>query len=687
MADTNNGGFDALFRRYIEQAEWERQERDRVERGLSPHETDSWKNPPDIPPHVGRRLQVIEAPHLAEAQHRVELSVARSEMAAHMLAYLEEPAPEHMLLVRALPGVGKTTAAIRAVEEAAADGRRVVYFGPRHDFFEDVLAITKEPRLWYEWLPRQAGDAECGRCETCVYATEIGQWLARGYEAMLFCSTICGWDYVNKQCRYHEQKRRREPCIFAQHLHSVLGHPLEFDVAIGDEYVMPAFVNDWRIPNRWITPGEMDPREPLTEVLYALRKMTDDGVTVEGGNLLTLLGGAEHVRDACEGYYRMAGSVIAPTLRRPEDVVNAPYNHLPSLVPLLAREARAFLEYGDGYPHRIQVKPDGLRMLLRNSISAKVPPHLIWLDGTGDPRLYREVFDRPVDVYDARPELKARIYQLYERSNGKSFLLDQQGRPTSKADQARALVRRIIEQGGYERPAIISFKGIVASEGFDDMDHGHFYAARGTNAFEDADCLIVLGTPQPTIEGIQEQAKMLFFDRDKPFASEWGERLVPYSYVDEDGKGRAYPCSGFWGDPDLQAVLNSVRESEIVQAAHRCRPVHNSVDIWLLTNLPIDQLPPVELLSLREVMGAPVGVNVFIWKGALDKMDDFLRQAEENGLAISVTEFAERGNVDPGTAKKYMQALVDTGQWVWDEAIRPSRPGPRPRAIRWGRNA
>ncbi len=213
-----------------------------VERLRSSAPEPDWKPTIAPPEFIERRLKPCAPPDLVSSFGSID--EAREMIRTSIRAYLEDPAPAGMLLIRALPGTGKTTAAAAIVDELAQSGYRVAYAGPRHDFFTDVVEKSSHPHLWYEWLPRQMADEEAEKSETCRYAEQINAWMVRGYEGMGFCSGVCGWDYVNKSCPYHAQKRRAEPVIYVQHQHVSLGHPLQFDVLFGDESPISAFLHE-----------------------------------------------------------------------------------------------------------------------------------------------------------------------------------------------------------------------------------------------------------------------------------------------------------------------------------------------------------------------------------------------------------------------------------------------------------
>ncbi len=622
-----------------------------------------------------RELRTIPAPESAR-QEGISVGEARQRIRDALGSYLAGPA-ESMLLIKALPGIGKTTAAVEIAEQLAAEGRRVLYAGPRHDFYGDIMAIARRPELWYEWLPRQKEDLERRKIQTCGHVEAINTWMHRGYRGIEFCERVCGWDSV-KVCPYHVQKNRREPCIFGQHQHITLGHPLKFDVVIGDEDPCQVFQWKWSIPARWVY-VHVDPVDPLAEVLHILAGLADDAKEVtHGGELLARLGGPGQVLAACTDFCMpVDASVLAPDIHDDGDVADVPYAHLQHLVPLLAREARA-AQAGQDYPHRVIAGKGHLTLLLRHTPNDQLPDHVVWLDGTGNRRLYEACFRRQVTVVDAQPSLRGRIFQVHDRSNGKASLLDKNNEPTGKAPQLEAQVQRIIETRGYKSPAIISYvKLIEQTQTFRDLMHTHFYAARGTNALEEADSLFILGVPQPPLVELESLAAMLFWERMAPFASEWVCKDVAYNYCGPDGQGRCYPASGFWSDPDLQAVLWSVREAELIQAAHRARPVLRDVDIWLLFNLPIWELPPAELLSIADVFGAPRGVDAYQWPRVVEVAE---RCSRERGAVTSVDLVRDLG-LARHTALKYIDLLVQERGWI-AEAAASEGPGRPPRRAR-----
>lgn len=624
-------------------------------------------------PAWNRTLKVCPAPAIARVE-AASLDEAREMIEREILAYLKMGDPTFALLVKAPPGTGKTTIGVMAAEMAATMGWRVLYAGPRHDFFGDVKLLARHPDWWYEWLPRQQGHEEKGIEQTCAYAPYINSWMAKGYPGMEFCRGVCGWDVVNHGCAYHAQARTKKRIIYGQHQHAWGGHPLEFRLLIGDESLLAAFCHEWVIPAKHIVPEGMDFTQPITEIMYELRNLAERGQTLDGPTLMLALGGATRVREAVEAANIPADALaVVPTVHTPTDAERAPCFHLPQLLPLLHREARA-AEAGQEYPPRVIVSNGYLLLLLRRRVNEQMPRHVIWLDATANERLYEAILQRPVRLIEPRVKMRGRIYQVYDRANGKGALLDGDGNLKNAVQHLKKQASRIARN--YRRVGLITHLAIVAQ--FEDYpERGHFYAERGTNRFGDVDALIVAGVPQPPLFEIDKTARMLFFERMQPFRStNWSVIDKPYNYVAEDGMGRAYPASGFWSDPDLQAVLWQFREAELVHAAHRARPNLREVDVWLLENLPVDDLPPTRLLAMRDLFDAPPGVNVFEWPNVVALADLYW----DDGRALTAEDIAEHIGVTIQTARRYLKKLLEVqpGRWAVDRLV-PKGHGGAPR--------
>ena len=75
----------------------------------------------------------------------------------------------------------------------------------------------------------------------------------------------------------------------------------------------------------------------------------------------------------------------------------------------------------------------------------------------------------------------------------------------------------------------------------------------------------------------------------------------PYQYSDADGCGYAALVKQY-KDPRMEMLGKLHREDELVQAAHRIRPVlTEGKSIYLLTALPVEELAPSRLITVNEL--------------------------------------------------------------------------------------
>ena len=650
--------------------------------------------PPLLPPNSARARRSLVPITDGYSPHQdpgdwVDLATARAQVAREIDDYLALPDPAHVLLVVAPAGFGKSYQMVRKAESLALapvvgeDGvpsrNRVFYAGPRHAFFQDLLREAQHPDLWYPWQPRQLANPEAGKPETCRYTPQMGEWLRRGYEAADFCLKVCGASYMKEECPYHLQKEVMAPILFGMHEHVWLNHALfkTCNVLIGDEYPikLSTVLHEWDIPAAFVIPQDMPWDSPVLPILRALKTLTESDGHFEGIDLLNLLGGAEQVQERF-GQLVLTGDLgWAPHLHHPDRVHEMPFAHLPDLARLLLREAEA-AQGGNDYLARVIVAGGKLKLLLRRWPAAQVPKHIIWLDATGNQPLYEAAFGRPVRVVEAHIERQGTVFQVWNRMNNKTSLVDHEtGDLTHRADQTRQQVEQIVQARGYRNVGVITFKDVKAI--FEDFRTGHFGANRGTNEFNDVDALVVAGVPQPGLQDLVTIAKMLWHERMTLFQEGWSEIDVQYT-----GHPFAYAKSGFWADPDLNAVLWQHREAEIIQTVNRARILTRAVDVWLLANLPIYELPPDEIVSLHDLFEVPDQALIEQVLGKARRFDPhkwgaFVQTArrlcEENSNVIQREVVAET-NLGEKTVREYWKLLKAMG-WKVDQSEQALRPG------------
>lgn len=176
----------------------------------------------------------------------------------------------------------------------------------------------------------------------------------------------------------------------------------------------------------------------------------------------------------------------------------------------------------------------------------------------------------------------------------------------------------------------------------------------------------------PPLFQIEKIAKCLWPERMTPFDTAFIAQDRPYNYIDpDDGLGWQYPVSVF-ADPSLNILLWQYREAEIIQIAHRSRMLTRpDAVVYLLTNIPIDELPPTRLLSIADVMDAPQGVNVFTWADTRKRLESYV--AEYGPMTLK--QIQDVAEVSYGTALKYRDILTE--KYGWGIAPVEREPGKR----------
>jgi len=627
-----------------------------------------------LPPHKGLKyVPVIEKVDLPVSS----LLDAREHIRIEIEKYGDLKNPGYMLVVAPAPGIGKSYAAVREAErQAERYGRKVLFAGPRHNLFPTLLDMAPHPEWWYEFQPRKLGNPETGEGLTCQFTDQVAKWTNKGYRGIKFCEQICKWDFIQNGCVYHAQKKKQYPITYGMHQHVFLGHPMEFDFLIGDEYPINATLHQWLIPNEFILPARTDmfDNSPATEILKRMANLAEKHPLLLGRKLIEELGGSETLIRSISDILFTLDDKKVPTLGKASDSEKVPYGHVKDLMKLLRREAIAAQGEGE-YINRVILDKGRLMMLLRRDVDARMPEHCVWLDGTAQPHLYEAVFGRPVKVIQPHVKREGKVFQVTDRAYGKHSLVEknEEGEDadiTHRAKQARQVVDRIVKDKGYKNPAVFTF--LKVEPVFEGYVTGHFGAETGDNSFENCDALFVVGTPLPSHYEMQKQAAMIFHERMTAFQTQWTSQDVQY-----EGHNLAYSVGDFWHDDDLRAVAQQSREASIVQAAHRSRMNIRKVDVWLFTNIPMASLPPDELLTVRQIVGAPQkGVNLYMWNQVLQAAE---RMVAEKGYVTS-HDLVDACDISTKTASHYINELIKQEGWEEYKAATKTR-GRAPRAI------
>jgi hypothetical protein len=467
------------------------------------------------------------------------------------------------------------------------------------------------------------------------------------------------------------------------HQHLISGMSIsDYSLAVVDEFPVRAFLDRRYIPHDQIIPPGSD-HGPVGDLFRWLEYLTASGdvhprpapgVYVRGKELLDIIG-----PDLTEVYNRVElnDTLALPAIPRigsPEEAFEVANYYWQDLLWKLSPEFECWQSGWDDWISRVRILPrKRLEILGRKTLWENLPKKVIVLDATGTPAVYRQLFEKDMEVYEPNIERIGHVYQVVGRLNGTTQILDTvegigprggKGKQLSLHGREMLNTCKIIA-GDYanKRVGIVTFKGAV-TEFEDEFGIGnvaYFGALRGTNALEDVACLIVAGGYCPPLAAVQDDAAMLFKDRMKTFferdekgmiLSPWRPAVVEYRLREGARAWRLH--SGFWDDPELETTLKQARRSELVQAIHRARPNVRDCDVWVLTSIPTDEMLDGVYQDLSETGFAPTrdrsGEKGIAWRHWV-KLKPWLDEQWDDGMWLDAYAIAEQADVKIGTVR------------------------------------
>jgi hypothetical protein len=501
--------------------------------------------------------------------------------------------------------------------------------------------------------------------QMCRYAEQQRIWSTeKRYPSINLCESLCR-DYM-KKCPYRCQSKRKEKIIFTMHQHLSSGMAISnFKLVIVDENPLNAFVGTRRISfDDLYLKGATGPLAALLELFR--QKVTEAMLAgahkrIAGKELLDAIG-TVLIDTYAQIEVNRNAIPVPPYIWSPELVTTVPAWFVMQMLDALVLEQQAHEAGWAEWAERVWIEKDGLHILERGEPWAQLPPKMIVLDATANPAFYRQIFGRDMTVY--QPEIKraGKLYQVTGRLNGKSTMTSKQGKITSQASEALEVSKEIATpyRAKDERVCVVCTKDLVQmfEREFGESNVGYFYNLRGTNEFEHAKCLIVVGGPSPDIRSVVQNAIALNPQRQRAYAprdddgnfqplyhtSEREYRITKQVLDVHEAKAPWRALKGYWAEPELQAVYDQMREAELVQALHRSRMNVRETTVWLLTSVVTPEAldgiwddPPAEA-------GFPAGIY---WKQWL-KIKAWL--ADQN--QITYADIAEAVGVSEAHARK-----------------------------------
>jgi hypothetical protein len=231
------------------------------------------------------------------------------------------------------------------------------------------------------------------------------------------------------------------------------------------------------------------------------------------------------------------------------------------------------------------------------------------LDGTGRADLARKLYGERLEVTEVRFDRKAFVTGTRGRSYSRQSITgeDRDGKPVSSRTASSARLRGEIAAihgrmptgsvvGGTKR----AMESLIASGAIHpDTPVMTFAALRGRNTWEQSPGALLIGAENISLSDLEAMARAYIKGDSVPFVSMLGEVPKDWRYKNQwpfrvtrmrrmrDGSTASIEVP-VHPDPRAQAVLELVREDELLQAFDRVRSVWHQRQITLLNDLCLD---------------------------------------------------------------------------------------------------
>jgi hypothetical protein len=253
---------------------------------------------------------------------------------------------------------------------------------------------------------------------------------------------------------------------------------------------------------------------------------------------------------------------------------------------------------------------------------------LLLLDGTANPQILRQFVPQLQDVPEIGVRRKARVIQVSDLTFYRYSLVEktpaaEEGaswRPTARLGAVAQFIAGVAQKGrtlvvtnkrvrcaltGEKANGKLPVRGLYAG-----ADIAHFGSIRGTNEFEEHDVVIVLGREQPSPRDAERLAKAIWYDtkqsircikEDKRGQVDYPKRR--HAYTMRDGSQQSVEVK-VHPDRRVQAVVEQIREAEMLQAIDRLRLIHSPRKkiVFILCNIPLG-IPIDQLVTWRQLAG------------------------------------------------------------------------------------
>jgi hypothetical protein len=267
-------------------------------------------------------------------------------------------------------------------------------------------------------------------------------------------------------------------------------------------------------------------------------------------------------------------------------------------------------------------------------------PSIALLDATSSPRILAKVFtdiDIEVNHQDVIPPPDLKHVWVHTGARyGKTALVD---KSSFQREQKRVIktVQLIFRKEGIvpRRLGVVSYEKFATilgeALGAQPKDCLYFGNLRGSNALEQCDVLLVVGTPTPSLDDVLRDAQAIF-------------------YRDSDGPVVDYE------DERFEFTLEHHIMSELTQACHRNRPLrhHGRTVITLASKCPMYLPITHEIVELPYMVGSGYSSK--------EKLDMAVEALQERGGKVNTRTLQKESGVRRNVVCEYLKELRANGE-------------------------
>lgn len=224
------------------------------------------------------------------------------------------------------------------------------------------------------------------------------------------------------------------------------------------------------------------------------------------------------------------------------------------------------------------------------TVPDRVP--ILLLDGTGDDFFNRRIFGDALEVETVAASRDAKVVQIVSRSFSRWSLTgtDKAGSPSSNKRLAEKLVKELVAFITSQTPTPVfvgTYKDVAAMLREMDLpgvEVGHFAALRGINRFKACQTAIIVGRPQPSSRDMEAQTRPFLAQDYEPLVSS-ADYASEIRHIRMRNGGTYAVKVQVHPDPQVQRMLEQVREAEMLRAIDRVRPIFNHRRIVILSQV------------------------------------------------------------------------------------------------------